>query len=249
MRDHPGRAVTFESVVDDYDAARPGYPDELFDALPPLDGAHVLELGAGTGKQLPGLLARGARVVSTDLGPKMLGRLAEQFEVPALVARAEALPFADASFDGVCGAQMWHWVEPALATPEVARVLRPGGWLALWWNEVSAQDEPWWQEQQARLERGNPLYSRGYRQVDWSASLRGSGLFDRVETWTGRWVRELDWPLYARWLRSKSYVQELPDVEGFLAEEQASLARAFPDGVIREPFEVRLVRAWRPPSR
>lgn len=244
MKDHPGKAVTFESVVDDYDAARPGYPTSLYDALPPLNGARLLELGAGTGKQLPGLLSRGASVVSTDLGPKMLGRLVSQFDVPAVVARAEALPFTDASFDGVCGAQMWHWVEPSLALPEVVRVLTPGGWLALWWNEVSAQDEPWWQAQQARLEADNPLYSRGYRQVDWASSLRDAGL--DVSTWTGTWTRELDWPLYARWLRSKSYVQELADVEGFLAAEEASLAEAFPHGVIREPFEVRLFLARTP---
>jgi SAM-dependent methyltransferase len=248
VRDHPGKAATFESVVDDYDAARPSYPDSLYDALPPLAGARLLELGAGTGKQLPGLLARGASVVSSDLGPRMLGRLVDTFAVPAVVARAEALPFADGSFDGVCGAQMWHWVDPAPATAEVVRVLRPGGWLALWWNEVAAQDRPWWVAQQERLEAGNPRYSRDYRQVDWAASLRGTGAFARVETWTGRWERELDWPLYARWLRSKSYVQELADVEGFLAAEQASLVGAFPDGVIREPFEVRLVRAWLPPS-
>lgn len=233
--------MTFESVVDDYDAARPGYPTGLYDALPPLAGTRLLELGAGTGKQLPGLLSRGASVVSTDLGPRMLGRLVAQFDVPAVVARAEALPFADASFDGVCGAQMWHWVDTDLAVPEVVRVLRPGGWLALWWNEVDAKDAPWWQAQQARLEAGNPLYSRAYRQVDWAASLRGS--FARVETWTGSWERSLDWALYARWLRSKSYVQELADVEGFLAAEQESLAQAFPDGVIREPFEVRLLVA------
>jgi len=243
---HPGRAVTFEAVVDDYDAARPGYPEALFDALPPLEGARLLELGAGTGKQLPGLLARGADVVSTDLGPRMLGRLRERFDVPAVLARAEQLPFADGSFDAVCGAQMWHWVDADRAVPEVLRVLRPDGWLALWWNEVDAASEPWWQAQQARLEAGNPLYSRDYRQVDWAASLREAGL--DVEAWVGHWVRELDWPTYARWLRSKSYVQELRDVEGFLEAEEASLATAFPDGVVREPFEVRLVTARRPPS-
>jgi SAM-dependent methyltransferase len=243
VSDHPGEAVAFESVVDDYDAARPSYPDALYDALPPLAGTRLLELGAGTGKQLPGLLARGAQVVSTDLGPRMLGRLVERFAVPAVVARAEALPFADACFDGVCGAQMWHWVEPSLALPEVVRVLRPGGWLAVWWNEVAAQDAPWWQAQQARLEAGNPRYSRDYRQVDWAEQLRATGSFAGVTTWSGTWVRELDWPLYARWLRSKSYVQALADVEGFLEAERRSLADAFGDGVIREPFEVRLTVA------
>ena len=128
-------SLSFEALVEDYDAARPGYPPALYDALPPLAGRDVLEIGAGTGKQLPGLVDRGARVVSTDPGPRMLGRLARSHPGAAVaVARAEALPFGNSSFDGVCGAQMWHWVDVPAAAAEAVRVLRPGGWLAVWWN-------------------------------------------------------------------------------------------------------------------
>ncbi|HEU0104103.1 MAG TPA: methyltransferase domain-containing protein [Mycobacteriales bacterium] len=236
------QAVAFEALVDDYDAARPGYPDALFDALPPLEGARVLELGAGTGLQTPGLLARGAQVVSTDRGPRMLGRLhAKHPEVPVAVARAEQLPFADASFDGVCGAQMWHWVDVPAAAAEAARVLRPGGFLAVWWNDVAAQGEPWFEAQQARLEAAGTGYRRTYRDRDHAAEL--SAVFPSVRQWSGSWSRTLTWPTYERWLRSKSYVAALPDVEGFLAAERDSLAQAFPDGRIVEPFTVRLVLA------
>jgi SAM-dependent methyltransferase len=239
---HPDRATAFEALVDDYDAARPDYPDALFDALPPLAGARVLELGAGTGKQTPGLLARGAQVVSTDRGPQMLGRLRTHHRgVPVAVARAEQLPFADASFDAVCGAQMWHWVDAPVAAREVARVLRPGGWLAVWWNDVAADGEPWYEAQQARLEGAGTGYRRSYREAAYDLPLRE--VFDSVELWTGSWRRTLDWPRYERWLRSKSYVAALPDEAGFLAAERASLAEAFPDGVIEEPFRIRLLLA------
>ncbi|HVM27087.1 MAG TPA: methyltransferase domain-containing protein, partial [Mycobacteriales bacterium] len=108
---HPGGATAFEALVDDYDAARPDYPPSLYAALPDLDGRRVLEVGAGTGLATRGLLAAGADVVATDLGPRMLGRLhASLPAVPVAVARAEALPFAAAAFDGVCAAQAWHWV-------------------------------------------------------------------------------------------------------------------------------------------
>lgn len=235
-------AVAFERLVEDYDAARPGYPDALFDALPPLAGARLLELGAGTGKQTPGLLARGAQVVSTDRGPRMLGRLhATHPKVPVAVARAEQLPFADASFDGVCGAQMWHWVDVPVAVAEAARVLRPGGWLAVWWNNVDAAGEPWYDAQQARLEAAGTGYRRDYRTRDDGVAL--GQVFGSVEQWSGRWTRELDWPTYERWLRSKSYVAALPDQTGFLAAERASLAAAFPDGRIVEPFLVHLLTA------
>lgn len=236
---HPGSPTAFEQLVDDYDAARPTYPSSLYDALPLLAGARVLELGAGTGLATAGLLERGASVTATDLGPKMLGRLhAKHPSVPAVVARAEALPFADAAYDLVCGAQMWHWVDVPAAAAEVARVLRPGGRLCVWWNEVDADGLPWWDDQQARLEAGNRAYTRGYRDRDHGAELRATGSFAEVERWDGTWERTLDWPRYERWLRSKSYVQALADVEAFVAAERASLARAFPDGRIVEPFRV-----------
>ena len=235
---HPGRPTAFEELVDDYDAARPRYPRELFERLAP--EGRLLELGAGTGIATRELAAR-ADVVATDLGPRMLGRLHEHLPaVPVLVSRAEALPFADGSFDLVCGAQMWHWVDVPRAAAEVARVLRPGGRLALWWNEVDADDLPWWQAQQERLEAGNPLYTRSYRRTDHGAGLMATGLFASVEEWSTSWVRELDWALYERWLRSKSYIQALPDVAAFLAAERSSLAEAFPDGRIVEPFRTSL---------
>ena len=240
----PGQATAFEALVDDYDAARPTYPAALFDALPPLSGRRVLELGAGTGLQTPGLLERGARVVSTDAGPAMLGRLhAKHPSVPVALARAEALPFAGASFDGVTGAQMWHWVDVPAAVAEVARVLRPGGWLAVWWNDVDAAGERWYDDQQARLEADGSGYRRGYRTRAYADELSATGAFADVRTWTTTWSRELDWTTYERWLRSKSYVAHLHDVEGFLAAERASLAEAFPDGRIVGPFRVELVTA------
>ncbi|MCW2776319.1 MAG: Methyltransferase type 11 [Frankiales bacterium] len=234
----PGSATAFEALVDDYAAARPTYPDALFDALPPLSGRDVLELGAGTGLATAGLLSRDARVIVTDLGPAMLGRARSTLGVPAVVARAEALPFGPACFDLVCAAQAWHWVDVPVAAAEAARVLRPGGQLAVWWNDVDAAGQPWFDAQQDRLEAGNPTYTRTYRARAHDDELRATGLFSSVTTWTGTWSRTLDWPLYARWLRSKSYVAQLEDQQAFLDAEQVSLAAAFPEGQIVEPFRV-----------
>ncbi|MCU1693640.1 MAG: Methyltransferase type 11 [Frankiales bacterium] len=234
----PGSATAFEHLVDDYDAARPTYPGSLYDALPPLAGRDVLELGTGTGLATAGLLEAGARVVATDLGPKMLGRARQKLGLPSVVARAEALPFNDRSFDLVTGAQMWHWVDVPAAAAEAARVLRRGGSLAVFWNEVDAAGEPWFEQQQDRLEAADPAYTRTYRERPYDEELRQTGRFAHVSSWTGRWARTLDWPLYARWLRSKSYVAQLDDPEAFLAAERASLLAAFPDGRIVEPFRV-----------
>jgi SAM-dependent methyltransferase len=210
----------------------------LYDALPGLAGS-VLELGAGTGIATRELEQRAGSLVSTDLGPKMLGRLHERSpNVPVVVCRAEALPFADDSFDVVCGSQMWHWVDVPVAAPEVVRVLRPGGVLALWWNEVAGDGLPWWDAQQDRLEAGNSRYRRTYRTRDYRDELRP--YFSSVEETSTTWERTLEWPTYERWLRSKSYVQAMDDVEVFIAAERDSLAAAFPDGRIVEPFTVTL---------
>jgi ubiquinone/menaquinone biosynthesis C-methylase UbiE len=234
----PGSPTAFEDLVDHYDAARPSYPPALYGALPDLSGS-VLELGAGTGIATRSLASRVGSLVCTDLGPKMLNRLHERSpDVPVVVARAEALPFSSSSFDVVCGAQMWHWVDVATAAREVVRVLRPGGALALWWNEVRADGLPWWDAQQDRLEAGNPLYTRRYRARDYGGEL--APYFSPVDQWSATWERELDWPTYEQWLRSKSYVQAIADIDRFVAAERESLAAAFPDGRIVEPFETTL---------
>lgn len=235
MSQQPGSPTAFEELVDDYDAARPHYPPALYDALPPLGDA--LELGAGTG--IASVDLRPRSMVVTDLGPRMLARGLAKHAWPGVVCRAEALPFQDGSFDSVCGAQMWHWTSDPVAA-EVARVLRHGGQLLLWWNEVAAADAAWWDAQQDRLEAGNAHYRRGYREIDYAAML--APLFVGGLPVEIRWAREIHVDLYERWLRSKSYVQELDDVDSFVAACRADLLVAFPDGQVIEPFVTRL---WR----
>lgn len=236
----PGSPTAFEAVVDDYAAARPTYPDSLYDEIGGLAGGDVLELGTGTGLATPGLLLRAGSVVCSDPGPRMLGRAVADLGVAAVVARAEALPFADGTFDVVTGAQMWHWVSLAEAVPEVLRVLRPDGRLALWWNEAAAGGQPWFDAQESLIEAANPAYRRGYRVRDRGADLAAASWPGPVTRWTTRWERQLDVARYLRWLRSKSYVQQAADTEALVAAVQAVLVEAFPDGVVTEPFDVTL---------
>jgi len=232
----PGEPLAFEDLVDHYDAARPSYPQDLYDALGEL--GDCLELGAGTGIASVELAQR-SNLVVTDLGPKMLERGLGKHGRPAVVCRAEALPFADRAFDTVCGAQMWHWTDDP-AAEEVRRVLRPGGRLLLWWNESDDDGEPWWEAQQDRLEAGNPRYERGYREIDYNAQV--GRFFATAEPELFRWSRTISLELYGRWLRSKSYVQKLDDVDAFADACLADLRAVFPDGQVVERFVTRL---WR----
>ncbi|HEV2891540.1 MAG TPA: class I SAM-dependent methyltransferase [Frankiaceae bacterium] len=230
----------FQDLASVYAAARPTYPDGIYDALP-LAGATVADVGAGTGISTRGMLARGARVVAFDLAPAMLARVGAH---PALllgtaVADAHALPLRDASLDLVTYAQAFHWTTPERAVAEARRVLRPGGALALWWNHTAARDETWWQVQQDALESLSDGYSRDYRERDHTADLATA--FEDVTTIEVPWVRELDVETYVVYLSSKSYVAALGErMPGFLDGQRELLAATFADGVVREPFVTRL---------
>jgi SAM-dependent methyltransferase len=138
---HP--ALSFGPVADAYDRGRPGFPAAAARWLVGRDAATVLELGAGTGKLTRELVALGHDVHATDPDPAMLGVLQKALpDVRTSVAGAEEIPLADRSVDVVVAAQAFHWFDHERALPEIARVLRPGGHVAVCWN---LRDEriPW----------------------------------------------------------------------------------------------------------
>jgi len=248
----------FDPLVAAYDAARPSYPAALYDDVErlarPLSGATVVELGAGTGIATRQLMARGANVVALDAGPAMLARWLARLPARSgtaasgsvLLARADAhaLPVPDNSTDLVVAAQAWHWFDVPRAAAEAARVLRPGGSLALWWNDVLGTGIDWLQGQYDRIEANNPAWRRTYRERDYGGELGPGWAWQSTECW---WERALPVERYLTWLASKSYVAALADPPGgldaFMANERASLAEAFPDGVVIEPFRTLLVLA------
>lgn len=110
--------ASFESVADEYDTARPSYPDEVFDALGPLKGRRVLDVGAGTGIATRALIARQANVVAVDAGREVLRRAAARTPAhAAAVADGAALPVRSGALDLVCFAQAWHWLDESSARP------------------------------------------------------------------------------------------------------------------------------------
>jgi SAM-dependent methyltransferase len=239
----------FDPLVDAYDATRPSYPADVYDAIDrlavPLRAARVVEIGAGTGIATAGLRERGADVLAVDIGPVMLRRLRERLPGQhAVLARAERLPVPDGVTDLVCAAQAWHWVHPERGPLEVLRVLRPGGALAVWWNNVHAAEQRWYEEQQDRLEDMSPGYARSYRDPPMEEPF--TPYFDRVEIFTTHWSRAIGIDDYLTWMTSKSYVAAIGDrLPEFLDAERASMVDAFPDGTVIEPFEVRLIVAGR----
>jgi ubiquinone/menaquinone biosynthesis C-methylase UbiE len=134
---------SFGGVADAYERGRPTYPREAAAWLAGEQPTTVLELGAGTGKLTEVLAALGHDVHATDPDEQMLERLREKLpDVRTSAAGAEDIPAPDAAYDVVVVAQAFHWFDHDRALPEIARVLKPGGRLAVVWN---ARDEkiPW----------------------------------------------------------------------------------------------------------
>ena len=138
-----GERLSFGDAADRYDRARPSYPPAAVGWLVGSSPARVLELGAGTGKLTEQVVALGHEVVATDADDRMLRLLAAR--VPGAhtcSGTAECMPVASRSVDVVVAAQSFHWFDRARALPEIARVLRPGGVLAMVWN-VRDEGIPW----------------------------------------------------------------------------------------------------------
>jgi SAM-dependent methyltransferase len=140
------RQTVFGEAVEEYDAARPGYPEELAaDVLAyagPGPGAApwpAVEVGAGTGKATALFTGRGLRLTCVEPDPRMAAVLRRNVRDFADVTVADG-PFetweppAGARPRLLISAQAWHWVDPALRWDKAASVLTPGGTIALWWN-------------------------------------------------------------------------------------------------------------------
>jgi ubiquinone/menaquinone biosynthesis C-methylase UbiE len=138
----PAPQRSFGPVADAYDRARPSYPDDAVQWMTGSGRSMVLELGAGTGKLTEVLHRAGHDVLATDPLPDMLALLGRRVPVHHVVATAEQIPVRSRSVDVVVCGQSFHWFDHDRAMPEIARVLRPGGVVALAWNTYD-EGIPW----------------------------------------------------------------------------------------------------------
>jgi trans-aconitate methyltransferase len=152
MREHPDREhlrLTFGRVASLYDRARPSYPSELFDDLRTLtEGGRLLEIGCGSGQATRDLVARGFDVTCVDLSPE-LAELARRNVPEAELVVADVEEWHGPEFDVVASFTAFHWLAPETRYGTAARLLRPGGALAVVHTHHVRNDDPFWLASQA----------------------------------------------------------------------------------------------------
>ena len=238
--DKSRHAGSFGAAARAYARGRPAYPAAALDWLLQPDARQVLDLGAGTGKLTRDLVARSLEVVAVDPSHDMLAELRGSLpSVDGRVGSAEAIPLDDRSVDAVLVAQAWHWVDPARAVREVARVLRPGGRLCLLWN-CRIESTGWTQDLGRLLNRlgfmedgsRNPPVEPPFgpverHDVSWTSPITAQGLVDLVA--------------------SRSYIIVLPPAEreAVLDDVRTIAARepVFAEGRAAMPYVTRCSRA------
>jgi SAM-dependent methyltransferase len=149
----------FSSRVSDYVKYRPGYPPAVVQFLEAECGlgpdSVVADVGSGTGL-LSGLFLRhGNRVYGVEPNREMREAgerlLAACPNFVSVEGRAEETTLADASVDFVAAGQAFHWFDPPRARREFARILRPGGWVVIVWNDRRTTGTPFLEDYERLL--------------------------------------------------------------------------------------------------
>jgi|SRR5579872_421194 SAM-dependent methyltransferase len=140
----------FSDRVENYVRYRPGYPPEALDVLKSECGliskSIIADVASGTGIWTRSLLENGNTVFAIEPNADMRQAgerlLAEFGSFRSVSGSAEATSLSDASVDFVTAAQAAHWFDRQRARREFARILKPGGWLVLLWNEREIDTTP-----------------------------------------------------------------------------------------------------------
>ena len=191
-------AESFGTDAERYDRARPRYPDAMVARIAAASpGPDVLDVGCGTGIEARQFQAAGCTVLGVEPDARMAG-FARRTGLDVEVATFETWDAAGRDFDAVVAGTAWHWVDPVAGAAKAARVLRPGGRLAVFWHvfelppEVASAlaevyrrvvpDSPFdLQSTKTALQMYQLMFDRA------ADGIRDAGAFDAPEQWRFDW--------------------------------------------------------------
>lgn len=160
----------FSNRVRDYVRYRPSYPDALIQTLAAEAGLSpasiVADIGSGTGLSSECFLHYGCTVFAVEPNAAMRAAaeewLREQPRFHSIDATAEATTLASQSIDLITVGQAFHWFERTRSRQEFTRILRPGGWVALFWNSRRTEATAFLRSYESLLQ----TYGTDYREVN-----------------------------------------------------------------------------------
>lgn len=245
---HPA-ARGFGAAAAAYERGRPDYPAaavrRLVERLDLRPGRTVLDLAAGTGKLTRLLVPSGANVLAAEPLPQMRAELEKRVHgVATFGGTAERIPLLDAYVDAVTVGQAFHWFRPDTALPEIARVLRPGGGLALLWNVREHRDPIQAGISAILAPLAGDTPHRGQR--DWRAVLDESGLFTPCETALFRHRQTLDEDGLAERVLSISFVASASRAARDEVEQDVRALAREAGTPLELPYVTELYLAFRP---
>ena len=261
------RTQAFDRLSRDYDRFRPGYPAPVLARLCShvLEGAHdswprpwlLLDVGSGTGistRALRRAFGPEPRVVGVEPGHAMrdtadtADTTKADDRIEYVDGRAEEVPFPTASAVLVLAAQAVHWFDRPAFYAEAARLLLPGGTVAVLDNDRDQTVGTFVDAYESLMEEHGDDYRRDYRVHDTRGEMQTQNGLTDVVGFTTSWTRELD---LEQFLGNAMSSTKMAAVRRALGEERArdtltALATEhFPDGKVRIPYVTRLCLARR----
>jgi ubiquinone/menaquinone biosynthesis C-methylase UbiE len=230
----------FASAAGHYRRSRPTYAREAVGLLKErLPQGLVVDLAAGTGILTGQLRRAGREVVAVEPVPEMLAQMRLALPtVACLRAVAEVLPLRGGEVGAVTVAQAFHWFDAPKALAEIARVLAPGGVLAIVWN-VRDESVPWVRALADLIEArsgGRPYTEdRGH---PWEEVVEREGHYEHLDT--HRFANPVPAGLESvlERVRSTSFVGVMPEREReALLAEIAEVLAADPEVGGRDHFD------------
>lgn len=161
--------VRFSDRVENYVRYRPGYPPQVLELLRTecgLEPDHVIaDIASGTGIFTKMLLENGNRVFAVEPNAEMReagqNLLAAYDKLTSVAGTAEDTTLPSESVDFVTAAQAAHWFDRRRARAEFCRILKPGGWCVLIWNERRTATTPFLRDYEQLL----LTYGTDYKEV------------------------------------------------------------------------------------
>ena len=246
-----------------YASARPDYPAGLYDRLVERcglrPGVPVFEVGAGTGLATRRLLELGASpLVAIEPDPILAAFLTSRLPSAALQIVQQAFEDAELAaeaFDLGVAAMSFHWLEQAPALTKVRRLLKPGGWWAMWWTQFGGGEQDAFQRATDHLFADTPDSPSHGRDggppfaIDQEARLRGlaDAGFEAAEVQVRRWTESYETSRLVALYRTFSPIQSLePKRRQRFLDDLARIADQQFRGRVERPFTSALYTSRNP---